>query len=42
MLAYFATLFEDIRHERSLIELLPLTDPHILEQSKLTDQEIIL
>ena len=40
MEAYFATLFEDIRHERSLILLLSLTDPDILKQSKFTDDEI--
>ena len=27
MEAYFAVLFEDVRYERSLILLLPLTDP---------------
>ena len=40
MEAYFATIFEDIRHERSLILLLSLTDPDILKQSKFTDDEI--
>ena len=35
----FATMFEDVRHERSLI-LLSLTDPDILKQSKFTDDEI--
>ena len=40
MEAYFATIFEDVRHERSLILLLSLTDPDILEQSKFTDHEI--
>ena len=30
MEAYFSNLFEDIRHERSLIFLLSLTDPDIL------------
>ena len=40
MEAYFAVLFEDIRHERSLIILLSLTDPDILRQSKFTDDEI--
>ena len=40
MEAYFATMFEDIRHERSLILLLSLTDPDILQQSKFTDDEI--
>ena len=33
-------IFEDVRHERSLIILLSLTDPDILKQSKFTDDEI--
>ena len=37
---YFNTIFEDIRHERSLILLLSLTEPDILKQSKFTDHEI--
>ena len=37
---YFSNLFEDVRHERSLILLLSLTDPDILRQSKFTDDEI--
>ena len=37
---YFATMFEDVRHEKSLILLLSLTDPDILRQSKFTDHEI--
>ena len=37
---YFATMFEDVRHERSLILFLSLTDPDILKQSKFTDDEI--
>ena len=40
MEAYFSNLFDDIRHERSLILLLSLTDPDILRQSKFTDDEI--
>ena len=40
MEAYFSNLFEDIRHERSLILLLSLTDTDILRQSKFTDYEI--
>ena len=40
MEAYFATIFEDVRHERSLILLLSLTDSDILKQSKFTDDEI--
>ena len=39
---YFATIFEDVRHERSLILLLSLTYPGILKQSKFTDEEINL
>ena len=37
---YFNTIFEDIRHERSLILLLSLVEPEILKQSKFTDHEI--
>ena len=40
MEAYFNNLFDDIRHERSLILLLSLTEPDILKQSKFTDHEI--
>ena len=40
MEAYFNTIFEDVRHKRSLILLLSLTDPDILKQSKFTDDEI--
>ena len=40
MQQYFATMFEDIRRERSLILLLSLTDPDILKQRKSTDHEI--
>ena len=36
----FNTIFEDIRHERSLILLLSLVEPNILKQSKITDREI--
>ena len=32
---YFSSLFEDVRHERSLILLLSLTDEGILKQSGL-------
>ena len=39
MESYFATIFEDVRHERSLILLLSLTDPDILKQSNFTDDE---
>ena len=37
---YFNTIFEDIRHERSLILLLSLIEPDILKQSKFLDHEI--
>ena len=37
---YFNTIFEDIRHERSLILLLSLVEPDILKQSKFQDHEI--
>ena len=40
MEAYFNTIFEDVRFERSLILLLSLTEPNILKQSKFTDHEI--
>ena len=33
-------IFEDIRHERSLILLLSSTEPDILKQSKFNDHEI--
>ena len=33
-------MFEDVRHEGSLKILLSLTDPDILKQSKITDDEI--
>ena len=37
---YFATMFEEVRHERSLILLPSLTDSDTLKQSKFTDVEI--
>ena len=40
MEAYFNTIFEDVRYERSLILLLSLTEPDILKQSKFNDYEI--
>ena len=40
MKAYFSTMFEDVRHERSYIFLPSLTDPDMLKQSKFTDHEI--
>ena len=39
---YFATIYEDVRHERSLILLLSLVKPDILRQSKYTDHEICI
>ena len=36
----FNTIFDDLRHERSLILLLNLVEPSKLKQSKLTDHEI--
>ena len=39
MEAYFNTIFEDVRHERSLILLLSLFEPSILIQSKFTNHE---
>ena len=33
-------MFEDVRHERSLILLLSLTDTDILRQSKVPDHEV--
>ena len=40
MEADFNTIFEDVRHERSLILLLSLVEPSILKQNKFTDHEI--
>ena len=40
MEAYFNTIFEDIRHERSPILLLSLVEPSIMKQSKFTYHEI--
>ena len=37
---FFATIFDDVRHERTLIILVSLTDPDILKQSKFTIHEI--
>ena len=38
----FSTMFEDVRHEISLILLLSLTDPDILKQSRFTDDGIAI
>ena len=40
METYFSTMFEEVRHERSLILLLSSVEPSILKQVKLTDHEI--
>ena len=40
MEAYFATKYDDIRHERTFSLLLSTTDPDILKQNKFTDYEI--
>ena len=40
MEAYFATIYKDVRHERSLTLLLSLRDPDILKQSKFTGHEM--
>ena len=40
MEAYFDSIFEDVRHERSLILLLSIVEPDILRQSKFLDLEI--
>ena len=37
---YFNNIFEDVRHERSLVLLSSLVEPDILKQSKFTDHEI--
>ena len=37
---YFATMFEDLRDERSLKTLLSLTNPEIFNQSKFTHHEL--
>ena len=40
MEAYFDKIFEDVRHERSLILLLSLVEPDIIRQSNFLDHEI--
>ena len=37
---YFNNIFEDIRHERSLILLLSIVESDILRESKFLDHEI--
>ena len=39
MQQYFVVIFEDVKHERSLILLSSSTDADILRQSKFTDHE---
>ena len=39
---YFDNIFGDVRHERSLILILSITEPEILRQSKFLDNEIEL
>ena len=39
---YFALIFEDVGHARSLVLIPSLTDPDILKQSDFTDREINL
>ena len=39
MEASFNSIFEDVRHERSLILMLSLVEPSILKQSKFNDHE---
>ena len=40
MEAYFDAAFEDVRHERSLILLLSLTDRDLSKKNKYTDPEL--
>ena len=40
MEAYFASIFEDVRHERNPILLSSLVEPDILKESNFTDHEI--
>ena len=37
---FFAVMFEDVRHERSIFLLLAITDSDILRQSIITEYEI--
>ena len=41
MEAFFSNLFEDVRHERSLILFLSLTDPDIMKRSRFNDPSIV-
>ena len=40
MEAYFNTILEDVRHERSLMLILSIVQPDILRQSKFLEHEI--
>ena len=40
MEAYFATIFEDVRDERSLILFLSLVEPDILKQARFKIDEV--
>ena len=42
MEACFASMFRDVRHERSSLFSLSLTDPDIKKRSKFRDHEIII
>ena len=39
---YFSAMFEDVRHERSSLLILSLSDPDILKKAKFTDHEITI
>ena len=39
MEAYYAVMIKDVRHERSLLLFLSLTEPDIIKQTKFTDHE---
>ena len=39
---FFATMFEDVRHERSLLLIQSLTDLDILKQCRFVGHEIII
>ena len=39
---YFDSIFEDVRHERSLTLILSIVEPDILGQSKFLDHERLL
>ena len=37
---HFSTIFEDVRHERTLILMLSLLEPSVIKQANFTDHEI--